>query len=103
METEKLAKNNINVQLSLLNDIKSNYSTFLYKITNKSKELKKVFFDVKHNNDETVTIKKDDYNKIYDFINLLSDTETIDKIGSLCKTYYPEIKQKIELLNLLKA
>lgn len=104
-----LEKNNINAQLSLMDDIISAKDNILYHVKNRGKEIRTKLAEAKRDSRNssssetgTVLLTKEQFDEIWDITTYLSDEGYFHKLGCLAETAMPEIKMKKEILDILR-
>lgn len=102
-KSEKLVQNNLEAQLSLLNDIASNYRCIIYHITERGKDALKIIRERKYSEDgQTVIYSKENFDLLFDIASILSDSQKFDQLGILAKNAVPDNECKLNILNILQ-
>lgn len=98
-----LEKNNINAQVSLMDDIINNDDHIIYHLGEKAKEVFDIITSGKHSNDNaSVTLTKESFDKTVDILRIMFNKDQYEKLGSLAKSAVPDNKIKKEILKMLQ-
>jgi len=100
---QQALENNVNTQIGLYKDILKNYDDIIYHIVTNCEEIKKMISRIKKGNDGSITIQSADYNKIFDYLYVLSDKSKFENLGILAKSAVPENEIKVKILKQLSA
>lgn len=99
----KLEQNNINAQVSLMNDIIRNYSGITYSVATKGKDLVDLLACKKWNEAEkTFTLDKETFEKISIIASSLQDERRFYKLGTLAESAVPDNEIKMKILKQLQ-
>ena len=97
----KLEENNIKTQIKILDSISERKEDIISDILTKSKELFNLLSEQKQD-DRKVIFSKETFNRIFDLVYVLKDTESWDdKLGYKSRGALKDIKQKEELFEIL--
>jgi hypothetical protein len=98
-----LEKNNIETQVSLMKDIIYNDHNIFYHIQEKGGVIKSTLQGSVYNKEEdTYSIKKDDFNIILGIAVMLSSDRNFDQLGILAKSSVPDNEVKKKILAMLQ-
>lgn len=106
MTTEKLAENNLNTQLSLLQDITREQELLLISIRSKAKAITKLLVSGKQElsqdqNKRTFTFTGEQIDELMNMNMMIECSDMHKQLSSLCEQSVVDINNKNKLLKLL--
>lgn len=102
-----LEQNNLDTQLSLMNDIIKNDQNIIYHVSEKGKELMSILKKAKFDNNEpiqtrTMSFTNEQFQKLMDIVYVLENESKYDQLGILAKTAVPDNESKKKILAMLR-
>lgn len=98
-----LKQNNLDAQISLMNDILSNYTSIIYHINQKGKELLTTLRERVYSQDEkSVSFTKEQFEKMFDIASILENERKFEQLGVLAATAAPDNEIKKGILKILQ-
>lgn len=105
MEISETELKNLRAQVKLMSDIITNDDRITHHLEENGKKLMGLLKLSKINEKEeikTVTLTKENFDKILDIVYVLQEKRKWDQLGILASTAVPDNEIKKEILNLLK-